>query len=259
MGDAFKDRFLFDEGHDKLLPGTGMAEAIIFHDIRTGPSSSARQDDKAAARPEGVVFLDGGSKVMQNPAGILGANSNIICRVFGRNLAEFRKTIDYLYMLSNTSKLKLLHTTVLGDILNLRNIKYEAREPHGSAATDAALEMKVKEIQEKYPQGMSEADIEKVVVSSLQERQEEFLGPPRQYLEAKYRENPEAFCENANKFDVDAIIRQMRIQAGWIPSDRPQPAHISDIVSRFHMAMVKEEVERLCRQQQQGDGPPRDD
>ena len=241
MGDAFKDRFLFDEGYDPSNENR-MVEGIIFQD--TGKRLSIPPDD--LGRSKGLVYFDDG-KVMQNPAGLLGPNSTIICRVFGKNHVEYDKTNSTLYQMANSSKLKLVNSTILGRILNLANWKVDPKREVPQQASNELL-AKIKDLEQKYPHGMSDADIEQTMLTSLKGQEEMIRSSMRKSLEEQYNKDPKLFCENAKKFDVNTIINQMRVQAGWIPSDKPQPIRISDGISRRDLSIIKEEMERLCKQ-----------
>lgn len=241
IGDAFKDRFLFNDGYDPSNE-ISMVEGIIFQD--TGKRLSIPPPDDLG-RSQGLVYFDDGT-VMQNPGGLLGPNSTIICRVFARNPSEYQTTIEPMYRMSNSSKLKLLNSIILGRILNLVNWKRPAVSPQANYAYDQLL-AKINELEQKYPNGMSDADIEQTMLTSLKGQEEMIRSSMRKSLEEQYNKDPKLFCENAKKFDANTVINQMRTQAGWIPSDKPQPMRISDVISRLHLTIYKEEMERLCK------------
>jgi outer membrane lipopolysaccharide assembly protein LptE/RlpB len=250
MGNAFKDRFLFDQGYDPIAPGVELVEGIIYQDASRYGEGFRLPKDLNVDELSQTWLQQRKQNLFQNPALILRENHDIICRVFGRDETEFQKTQHYLYHRSNLKQLQLLRSTLMGRIGAISNVVHridpQQRQPQ---QIDKTVAEKIKSFQAAYPQGIqSEKDMENVLLSQLQEHEEELRKGIRTSVERQYRENPKLFCENIAKFDIEELIKNMRIQGGWIPSDKPQPLRSMDVVQRFHLRLYKEECEKLCRQ-----------
>lgn len=85
MGDAFKERFLFNEGYDPLNK-TGICE-IILHQRKNPQPSESLSPSKTSPHING--------KRMLNPAFFIHDDDTIICRIFSRSRSEIAKTEDY--------------------------------------------------------------------------------------------------------------------------------------------------------------------